>query len=59
MGWWIWTGLCWRLATGEVEEVRCNLAAALADAIVRGEVKREPVWTESLAVGSAGFMEKV
>lgn len=50
--------LCWRLATAHVEEVR-HLQAALADAIARGEVKREPMWTESLAVGSAGFVERI
>ena len=51
--------LCWRLGTGEVQEFRRNLEAALADAIACGELKREPIWTESLAVGSAGFVEKV
>jgi putative transposase len=51
--------LCWRLATSDVEEVRRNLQSALTDAIARGQVKREPIWTEGLAVGSAGFVEKV
>ena len=51
--------LCWRLGTEDLEEVRRNLEAALADAIARGKAKREAVWTESLAVGSAGFVEKV
>jgi hypothetical protein len=50
--------MCWRLATDDTEEVRSNLEAALADAIARGELKPEPIWTESLAVGSAGFVEK-
>jgi len=50
--------LYWRMATDDAEEVRRNLEAALSDAIDRGEVKREPIWTESLAVGSAGFVEK-
>jgi hypothetical protein len=31
----------------------------LADAIARGQMQREPTWTESLALGSAGFVEKV
>ncbi len=35
------------------------MEGALADAIARGELKREPMWTESLAVGSAGFVEKI
>jgi hypothetical protein len=33
--------------------------AALNDAIARGEGKREAIWTESLAVGSAGFVERI
>ena len=33
--------LCWRLGTGDIEEVRRNWEAALAEAIARGEVKRE------------------
>jgi putative transposase len=49
--------LCWRMATREVEELRRNLEAALAEAIARGEVKREAIWTESLAVGSAGRLK--
>jgi REP element-mobilizing transposase RayT len=51
--------LCWRLAAADVEELRAHLEAALADSIARGQVKREPIWTESLAVGSAGFMERM
>jgi putative transposase len=51
--------LCWRLQTGNVEELRKNLAESLAERIVRDEVKREPRWTESLAVGSRGFVEKI
>ena len=51
--------LFWRLATDNAEEIQGNLEAALADAIARGELKREPIWTESLAVGSAGLVEKI
>ena len=51
--------LYWRLATDDAEEVRRNMEAALTEAIARGELKREPSWTESLAVGSAGFVEKI
>jgi hypothetical protein len=51
--------LCWRLGTDDVQEVRRNLESALAEAIARAELKREPIWTESLALGSAGFVEKV
>jgi putative transposase len=51
--------LCWRLATAEPQELRRNLEAELAEAIARGEAKREAIWTESLAVGSAEFLERV
>ena len=51
--------LCWRLRADNVEDVRKNLIASLAERIARDEVKREPCWTESLAVGSLGFVEKV
>ena len=51
--------LCWRLRAENVEEVRKNLNASLAERIARDKVKREPCWTESLAVGSLGFVEKV
>jgi len=51
--------LCWRLRAENVEEVRKNLIASLAERIARDKVKREPCWTESLAVGSLGFVEKV
>ena len=47
--------LCWRLRADNVEEVRKNLIASLAERIARDEVKREPCWTESLAVGSLAF----
>ena len=42
-----------------MEDVQRNLIASLAERIARDEVKREPCWTESLAVGSLGFVEKV
>ena len=51
--------LCWRLRADDVEDVRKNLAASLAERIARDDVKRQPCWTESLAVGSQGFVEKV
>ncbi len=38
---------------------RENLAASLAEKIAQDEAKRKPCWTESLAVGSVGFLEKV
>jgi len=51
--------LCWRLRADNVEEVRKNLIVSLTERIVRDEMKREPCWTASLAVGSLGFVEKV
>jgi putative transposase len=50
--------LCWRLGGARLEEVRKNLEAGLAERIARDPMKREPCWTESLAVGSALFVEK-
>jgi len=51
--------LCWRLGASTVEEVAKNLEASLVDAIARDQVKREAFWTESLAVGSQLFVEKI
>lgn len=51
--------LCWRVRAGSVEELRKNLMASLSERIARGELKREPCWTTSLAVGSLGYVEKV
>ena len=50
--------LCWRLGGASLEDVRKNLAVSLAERIVRDPMKREPCWTESLAVGSVSFVEK-
>ena len=51
--------LCWRLGTADIEEVRGNLEAVLTEAISRGQLEREPSWTESLAVGSPGFLDEM
>jgi putative transposase len=51
--------LCWRLRVGSVDELRKNLAATLAEKVAQGEVKREPCWTESLAVGTMDYLEKI
>jgi putative transposase len=51
--------LCWRLGASSIEDLRLNLAATLDEAIARDKVKREPCWTESLAVGSISFVERV
>jgi len=51
--------LCWRLRTDSIEEVRRNLAVSLAERIARDQMKREPLWTESLAVGSIEFVQRI
>ena len=51
--------LCWRLRTDSVPELGKNLEAALRQPIAQGQLKREPCWSEGLAVGSAGFLEKI
>jgi REP-associated tyrosine transposase len=51
--------LCWRLATSDLEDLRHNLEAALAEAIAQGELQREAIWTEALAVGSIQFVERI
>ena len=56
---WIWTRLGWRLRAADLDQVRKNLAVSLAERIARGQMKREAHWTESLAVGSRAFVEKV
>jgi hypothetical protein len=47
------------LRTNSIEEVRQNLTAGLAERIARDQVKRESCWTESLAVGSQRFVERL
>ena len=49
--------LCWRLGTDDLGAVRKNLKASLAEALAREQVGREPCWTESLVVGSTGFVK--
>jgi hypothetical protein len=51
--------LCWRLRTDDLEAVRQNLAAVLEETIVRDQIHRQACWTESLAVGSIGFVEQI
>jgi len=51
--------LCWRLRASSLDEVRKNLVASLAEKIAGNSTKREPCWTESLAVGSLAFLENV
>ncbi len=51
--------LCWRLDTAKLMEVRENLERSLSDRMALDELKREAGWTESLAVGSASFLERI
>ncbi len=50
--------LCWRLGTAKLVEVR-GLERSLSDRMARHELKREAGWTESLAVGSNSFLERI
>jgi putative transposase len=51
--------LCWRMGTSSLEEVRRNLEAKLGEMIKLAELRRQPCWTESLAVGEPAFLERV
>jgi putative transposase len=51
--------LCWRVQTDSLPEVRKNLDSALGELIARDQIKREPWWTEGLAVWSADFLETI
>ena len=51
--------LCWRFGTDSIEDVRRNLEATLQEAIARNQVRREPCWTDTLAVGSRTFLDQV
>jgi putative transposase len=51
--------LCQHLGTGSLDELRANLNVSLEDWIARDRVQRESYWTESLAIGSQGFVERM
>ena len=51
--------LCWRLGTDDRAAVQKSLEASLTEALARDEVRREPCWTESLVVGSPGFVKRM
>jgi putative transposase len=51
--------LCWRLGTPNVEEVRRRLGLKIQEMIAKGEMRRQPWWTENLAVGTPSFLERV
>ena len=47
------------MGTADLDQMRRCLEAGLSEAMAKEQVKREPIWTESQAVGSAGFIEKI
>jgi len=49
--------LCWRLRVDDLGLLRRNLEASLVARITEVRMRREPLWTESLAVGSAAFVQ--
>jgi hypothetical protein len=51
--------LCFRVRASTVEDLRQHLSVSLEEAIGEDKMRRVPYWTESLAVGSSGFVEKV
>ena len=51
--------LCWRLGTDQLDKVRTVLDVTLKERLARDLMKREARWTESLAVGSRAFVEKI
>jgi putative transposase len=51
--------LCWRLQAGSLTDVGNHLEAALGEQIAQEQFKREPCWTEALAVGGTGFLERI
>ena len=51
--------LCWRLQMADLDALRGNLSAALDEALAREQMKREPCWTECLAVGSRSFVDRI
>ena len=51
--------LLWLLRAASVAEFRLCLQATLEEAIIKDQLKREPTWTECLAVGSKKYVEKI
>jgi putative transposase len=51
--------LCWRFGGVAIEQLRTHLEERLNDAIAKGQLAREPWWTESLAVGRPEFLDHV
>jgi putative transposase len=51
--------LCWRMRTDRLRDLQENLETSLAERISRDAIKREGCWTESLAIGSHAYVEKL
>ena len=51
--------LLWLAGTKVVDDFRRNLEASLQERIAKSQMKREAKWTESIAVGSEGFVTKL
>jgi putative transposase len=51
--------LCGRLGIDSLEELRKALDCTLRETIARDELRRQACWTESLAVGSRSFVERI
>jgi hypothetical protein len=47
------------LRTDDLEAVTQNSAAVLEEMIARDQMQRQACWTESLAAGSIGFVERI
>jgi hypothetical protein len=54
-----WERLAWRLGTASLADVGENLSALLEEAIANDQARRQACWTESLAVGSMGYLEAI
>lgn len=49
--------LCWRLGGIDLSQLQTQLQEGLTSAIETGDHKREPWWTESIAIGGPQFVE--
>jgi putative transposase len=51
--------LCRRLGIDRLEGVRDHLASTLEEAIAGDRLRRDPCWTETLAVGKPSFLQQI
>lgn len=51
--------LMWLVRATTIEEFRAHFNAALDEAIINDELKRQEKWTAAVAVGSRGFVEAI